>query len=130
MRQVWRNTTELVHQHDRLLSDHHHVLHHAAHKKVGKRLENVENITMMLFGRNDIQNTEVDQDVYNKEKKCQSIGRRRFNTYESDDEVNSLERPQSVNNILQQQDSVQYLMFQKYIIIYLSFVTIDHCFFR
>ena len=111
------------------------IMRRSAAKKVGKRLandtlENVENITMMLFGRNDIQNTEVDQDVYNKEKKCQSIGRRRFNTYESDDEVNSLERPQSVNNILQQQDSVQYLMFQKYIIIYLSFVTIDHCFFR
>ena len=111
------------------------IMRRSAAKKVGKRLandtlENVENITMMLFGRNDIQNTEVDQDVKNKEKKCQGIGRRRFNTYESDDEVNSLERPQSVNNILQQQDSVQYLMFQKYIIIYLSFVTIDHCFFR
>ena len=91
-------------------------------KKVGRKIatdtrENVENITMILFGRrrdsNKINNVDEVEDKSSK--------RRRYATFETDDETLSSKFGMSNNGI--GEDAVQYLLFQKFILIYMIFTT-------
>ena len=103
------------------------VIRRSAAKRVGKRiandtLDNVENITMILFGG---RKEEDDKDVDNKVINNLTMKRRRFNTSDTDDEGLSIVNK---SECFDKQgdpgaDASQYLMFQKYIIVYLFFVS-------
>ena len=104
------------------------IIRRSAAKRVGKRiandtLDNVENITMILFGGRRADDGEK-KDANDKANK-QSTIKRRFNTNDTDDEglsiMNKNEADDKKGDV--GQDAAQYLTFQKYIIVYLFFVT-------
>ena len=105
------------------------VIRRSAAKRVGKRiandtLDNVENITMILFGG---RKEEDEKDVDNKVINNLTMKRRRFNTSDTEDEglsnVNKIECSEKQGDGDTRADASQYLMFQKYIIVYLFFVS-------
>ena len=105
------------------------VIRRSAARRVGKRiandtLDNVENITMILFGGRNEDDSE-ENDVNNKTFKNSTMKRRRFNTNDTDDEGHSIVNRNEGSSKIEDigQDASQYLMFQKYIIVYLFFVT-------
>ena len=93
-------------------------------RKVGRKIatdtkENVENITMILFGRRR------DSDKINnvEEAEDKSAKRRRYETFETDDETLSISSKFGTFKDGMGEDAVQYLLFQKFILIYMIFTT-------
>ena len=100
------------------------VIRKNAVKKVGRRiandtLDNVENVTMILFGR---RNNLVGSMSEDSDRQTEAHKRRRFQTMESEDE--GTDRNVITNKEGISEDAVQYLSFQKFIIIYVFFTTL------
>ena len=100
------------------------VIRKNAVKKVGRRiandtLDNVENVTMILFGR---RNNLVESMSEDSDRQTEAHKRRRFQTMESEDE--GTDRNVITNKEGISEDAVQYLSFQKFIIIYVFFTTL------
>ena len=94
-------------------------------KKVGRKIasdtkENVENITMILFGRR--RDINKNSDICETEDK--SSKRRRYETFETDDETLSISSKFGTFKDNIGEDAVQYLLFQKFILIYMIFTTV------